>query len=88
MSSKDPFPLLPSLALQKLGKRVAIARRARGLNQRDLAHLAGVGPSSIVALETGHPGVGVDPVRWTVAGLILKPIGVLHQHAVGHARGY
>jgi hypothetical protein len=31
---------------------------------------------------------GVDPVRWTVAGLILKPFGVLHQHAVGHARGH
>ncbi len=31
---------------------------------------------------------GVDPVRWTVAGLILKPFGVLRQHAVGHARGH
>ena len=29
---------------------------------------------------------GVDSVRWTVDDLILRPFGVLHQHAVGHAR--
>lgn len=59
MSTADLFPILPANALQTLGERVAIARRARGLNQRDLAHLAGVGASSIVALEKGHPGVAI-----------------------------
>jgi DNA-binding XRE family transcriptional regulator len=54
-----PFPLLPGQALVGLGKRVALARRARQLNQRDLAFLAGVGASSIVALEKGHPGVAM-----------------------------
>ncbi len=57
--SSVPFPLLPSNALEALGRRVATARRARGLNQRDLAHWAGVGASSIVALEKGHPGVAL-----------------------------
>lgn len=71
MSSKDPFPLLPSLALQKLGKRVAMARRARGLNQRDLAHLAGVGPSSIVALEAGHPGVAIGTLARALEAMDL-----------------
>lgn len=59
MRSAVPFPVLPTLALQRLGERVALARRARGLSQRDLAHLAGVGASSIVALEKGHPGVAI-----------------------------
>ena len=54
-----PFPLLPGQALVGLGQRVALARRARQLNQRDLAFLAGVGASSIVALEKGHPGVAM-----------------------------
>jgi DNA-binding XRE family transcriptional regulator len=54
-----PFPLLPGQALAGLGQRVALARRARQLNQRDLAVLAGVGASSIVALEKGHPGVAM-----------------------------
>ncbi len=31
---------------------------------------------------------GVDPVRWTVSGLILKPSGASRQHAVVHARGH
>ena len=31
---------------------------------------------------------GVDPVRWTVSGLILKPSEVSRQHAVGHARAH
>ena len=57
--SAAPFPILPSRTLQDLGERVALARRARGLTQRDLAHLAGVGASSIVALEKGHPGVAL-----------------------------
>jgi len=54
-----PFPVLPGQALLSLGQRVALARRARELNQRDLAFLAGVGASSIVALEKGHPGVAM-----------------------------
>ena len=32
--------------------------------------------------------LGVDPVRWTVSGLILKPSEVSRQHAVGHARAH
>lgn len=30
--------------------------------------------------------VEVDPVRWTVSGLLLKPSMTHGQHAVGHAR--
>lgn len=59
MMHARPFPLLPAQALVGLGQRVALARRARQLNQRDLAVLAGVGASSIVALEKGHPGVAM-----------------------------
>lgn len=59
MPAPAAFPLLPALALQELGTRVAVSRRARGLTQRDLAHLADVGVSTIVALEKGHPGVAL-----------------------------
>jgi transcriptional regulator with XRE-family HTH domain len=68
----DVFPLLPSRALQGLGQRVAVARRARGLNQRDLAHLAGVGVSSIVGLEKGHPGVAMGTLA-----RVLDTLGLL-----------
>jgi DNA-binding XRE family transcriptional regulator len=54
-----PFPILPARSLVALGERVALARRARALTQRDLAFLAGVGASSVVALEKGHPGVAL-----------------------------
>jgi len=54
-----PFPILPARSLVALGERVALARRARALTQRDLAFLAGVGASSVVALEKGHPGVAI-----------------------------
>lgn len=30
-------------------------------------------------------GVGVDPVPWTVSGLILKPSGVLCRRTMGRA---
>lgn len=69
--SSAPFPILPSRALQDLGERVALARRARGLTQHDLAHLAGVGASSIVALEKGHPGVALGTLARTLDALGL-----------------
>ena len=69
--SNVPFPILPSRALQDLGERVALARRARGLTQRDLAHLAGVGSSSIVALEKGHPGVALGTLARALDALGL-----------------
>jgi y4mF family transcriptional regulator len=67
----SPFPVLSSRALQDLGERVALARRARGLTQRDLAHLAGVGASSIVALEKGHPGVALGTLARALDALGL-----------------
>jgi y4mF family transcriptional regulator len=69
--SPAPFPILPSRTLQDLGERVALARRARGLTQRDLAHLAGVGASSIVALEKGHPGVALGTLARALDALGL-----------------
>ena len=72
--SQTPFPILPSRKLLVLGERIALARRARELNQRDLAFLAGVGASSIVALEKGHPGVAIGTlVR------VLDALGLLSE---------
>jgi DNA-binding XRE family transcriptional regulator len=68
----SPFPLLPGQALAALGQRVALARRARQLSQRDLAFLAGVGASSIVALEKGHPGVALGTLA-----RVLDALGLL-----------
>ena len=67
----SPFPLLPGQALVSLGQRVALARRARQLSQRDLAFLAGVGASSIVALEKGHPGVAMGTLARVLDALEL-----------------
>jgi transcriptional regulator with XRE-family HTH domain len=69
-----PFPVLPANALLALGERVAIARRARQLNQRELAFLAGVGASSIVALEKGHPGVAIGTLA-----RVLDALGLLSE---------
>lgn len=72
--SQTPFPILPGRKLLALGERIALARRARELNQRDLAFLAGVGASSIVALEKGHPGVAIGTlVR------VLDALGLLSE---------
>ncbi|MFM2056002.1 MAG: hypothetical protein RLY71_387 [Pseudomonadota bacterium] len=40
-----------------LGRRVAVARKARGLTQPDLAAKAGIGMSTMVAIEKGAPTV-------------------------------
>mgnify|MGYP000951999435 CR=1 FL=1 len=69
----SPFPVLPGQSLFALGERVALARRARQLNQRELAFLAGVGASSIVALEKGHPGVAIGTLVRVLDALELLP---------------
>jgi DNA-binding XRE family transcriptional regulator len=69
----SPFPVLPGQCLIALGERVAMARRARQLTQRDLAFLAGVGASSIVALEKGHPGVAIGTLARVLDALGLLP---------------
>lgn len=69
----SPFPVLPGQSLLALGERVALARRARQLNQRELAFLAGVGASSIVALEKGHPGVAIGTLVRVLDVLELLP---------------
>lgn len=53
------FPLLPQQALTRLGERIALARRARELTQKQVAELSDIGLSSIVALEQGAPGVAI-----------------------------
>jgi transcriptional regulator with XRE-family HTH domain len=61
-------------ALQALGQRLAAARRARGQTQADLATDAGLGLSTIVALEAGKPGVAIgNLVR------ALDALGMLEQ---------
>lgn len=69
--SAVPFPILPARSLVALGERMALARRARALTQRDLAFLAGVGVSSVVALEKGHPGVAIGTLARVLDALDL-----------------
>lgn len=57
--SQNPPPERIAGSLAALGKRIALARRARTMTQRELAVLADVGTSSVAALEKGHPGVAL-----------------------------
>jgi transcriptional regulator with XRE-family HTH domain len=51
----NPSPV--DLTLENLGARIALSRKARGLRQSDLALMAGVGRSTVVAIEKGSPEV-------------------------------
>ena len=74
--SAAPFPILPSRALQDLGERVALSRRARGLTQRDLAHLAGVGAIEVCSHIEAKP-------RWALHTLheLVERVQLLDEHA-------
>lgn len=69
----SPFPLLPELALQALGRRVVIARKARGLSQADLAHLAGVSARTLSALERGKPTAALGTLALVLDALQMLP---------------
>lgn len=45
--------------LKRLGQTIRLARLHRNLSQDEMAERTGLSRSSIVALEAGHPGVGI-----------------------------
>jgi HTH-type transcriptional regulator/antitoxin HipB len=44
----------------ELGARIRTAREARGLSQKQLADLAGIGKTAMFDLEHGNPGVRLN----------------------------
>ncbi|MCC5846685.1 MAG: helix-turn-helix transcriptional regulator [Verrucomicrobia bacterium] len=44
----------------QLGERIKTAREARGLSQKQLADLAGIGKTAMFDLEHGNPGVRLN----------------------------
>ncbi|MEN9544947.1 MAG: hypothetical protein RLZZ598_1780 [Pseudomonadota bacterium] len=46
-------------ALERLGTRVTLARKLRGLTQEELGHLADVSTSTVRSLESGADGVAI-----------------------------
>jgi HTH-type transcriptional regulator/antitoxin HipB len=58
-----------------IGAFVRERRRARGLSQRALGELAGVGPNFVSQLETGKPGLRTDNVDRVLA-VFGKRLGI------------
>jgi transcriptional regulator with XRE-family HTH domain len=58
-SASKPLPFVVEDALTRLGQRVSLARRARGMTQSDLAAKAGVSLSTMLSIEKGAPTVQV-----------------------------
>lgn len=56
------YPIRVEQEMLELGRRLALARKARGFSQPDLAATAGVGLSTVVGIEAGHPGAAIGNV--------------------------
>lgn len=65
------IPVLVEKGLVGLGSRLAIARKARGLTQADLAQLSDVGVSTVASLEAGYHGVSLGNLLKVLKGLDL-----------------
>lgn len=68
-----PLPIEVQQSLVMLGERISLQRRLRHLTQGELAERVGVGLSSIVALEKGHPGVASGTLARVLWGLNILP---------------
>lgn len=60
MANKTPT-LLPRIQqiLEGLGENIRLARLRRKLSATQVAERAGMGRSTLVKIEQGHPGVGI-----------------------------
>lgn len=76
LKSNTPTPILVQQVLHQMGKRAHIVRKARRMTQEDLAHLAGVGISTIAAIEGGREGVALGNLL-----KVLKALDLLDQAA-------
>lgn len=74
--TSSPTPILVQQALHEMGWRAHIVRKARRMTQEDLAHLAGVGISTVAAIEGGHDGVALGNLL-----KVLKALDLLDQAA-------
>jgi len=73
-SKTRPVPVVVGSALQRLGTRVTMARKLRGLTQAELAHLADVSTSTIRSLEDGAEGIAMGNFL-----KVLQAVGLLSQ---------
>ncbi len=72
MKSLKTFPFIVEDSLADLGERISLARRARRLTQPDLAAKAGIGLSTLLAVERGAPSVQIGSVLMVLWALGLE----------------
>lgn len=64
-------PVLVKAALERLGKRLILARKLREMTQEQLATLSDVSPSTLRSLEEGADGVSIGNLLKVLQGLQL-----------------
>lgn len=69
-----PVPVVVGSALERLGGRVTMARKLRGLTQEQLGHLADVSTSTVRSMEDGAEGVAMGNFF-----KVLQALGLLSQ---------
>ncbi|WP_423599594.1 transcriptional regulator [Roseateles sp. MS654] len=72
MKITKTFPFIVEDSLADLGERISLARRARRLTQPDLAAKAGIGLSTLLAIEKGAPTVQIGSVLMVLWALGLE----------------
>lgn len=73
-SKLRPVPVVVGSALERLGVRLTLARKLRGLTQEELGALADVSTSTVRSLEGGAEGVAVGNFF-----KVLQALGLLSQ---------
>ncbi len=64
-------PVLVQASLERLGKRLVLARKLREMTQEQLAHLSDVSLSTLRSLEDGADGVAIGNFLKVLQGLNL-----------------
>jgi transcriptional regulator with XRE-family HTH domain len=79
MLELDALPFEAVAVLTALGERIALARRARGWTQSDLASKMDVSINTVVNIEKGRPSVALG--QMVMALWVLDSLDVLREAA-------
>jgi DNA-binding XRE family transcriptional regulator len=80
----SPLPADAQASLEALGQKIAAARKAHGLSQKDMAAKVGISPQTMLFVEQGRPNVQIGHYARALSDLAAGVLSSLAPRLANH----